>query len=270
MIKGTKSGIILVLDPDIPFDELQEEIAKKFFSAKDFLGSSHMGLSIKGRVLSKEEEDIVLDIIGKNCNVKIVCIVDADDELDKVFSRYVSLSDEYLLERRKKELDEKEEYFQQLSLKQQEEMENQVKLLKEMQDQLGSGTAKIFKGNLRSGQTINCETSVIILGDVKPGASVTSTGSIIVMGSLHGSAFAGSTGDINAFVMAMSLDPLQVRIGELIAISPDAVKGKKLKIRRGIRKEPNVREPEVAFVQNGHIVKMVYGASFLRSNMFIS
>ncbi len=268
-IKGTKSGIILDLNPDIPFDELRVEIVEKFVSAREFLGSNQMGLTIKGRKLSEAEEEAVLKIISDNSDIKIVCIVTADDKLDEIFSRYISQSDETALEKRKKELDEKEEYYEQITAKQQEELENQAKLLKEMQDQLGSSAAQIYKGNLRSGQAINCESSVIVLGDVKPGASITTYGSVFVLGSLRGSAFAGASGDKSAFVMALDLNPLQVRIADSIAISPDTEKEPKLLLRRS-KKKVDLPEPEVACIEGGHIVKKLYGRTFLRTNAFIS
>ena len=121
----------------------------------------------------------------------------------------------------------------------------------------------IYKGNLRSGQDISCEQNVVILGDVKPGANVVSYGSIFILGELRGNAFAGAGGDRNAVIMSLKLDPLQVRIADAIAISQDADKGPKLRIRK---KKPgaSVDEPEVAYICDGHIVKTSYGPGFLR------
>ena len=63
--------------------------------------------------------------------------------------------------------------------------------------------------------------------------------------------------------MALNLNPLQVRIADSIAISPESEKSAKLKLGR---KKPTTveNEPEVAYIENGHIVKSVYGSSFLR------
>ena len=47
-------------------------------------------------------------------------------------------------------------------------------------------TGQFFKGNLRSGQVLDVETSIIILGDVKAGAKVVSKGNVIILGSLKG------------------------------------------------------------------------------------
>ena len=38
VIKGTKSGIILVLDDQLPYEQLKEAVADKFHSSDEFLG----------------------------------------------------------------------------------------------------------------------------------------------------------------------------------------------------------------------------------------
>ena len=44
VIKGTKSGIIVVLDKKMPFDELLECVAKKFSESSDFLGNTQVAV----------------------------------------------------------------------------------------------------------------------------------------------------------------------------------------------------------------------------------
>ncbi|SDA64434.1 septum site-determining protein MinC [Butyrivibrio sp. INlla18] len=232
-IKGTKSGIILVLDGDAPFESLKDEIAIKFQEASGFLGSSNMGLIVRGRKLSESEERQVIDIINDNSSLKIVCIIDEEADIEKRFASAVSNATE-----------EVEPNIEQAVLS-------------------NNNNALIYKGNLRSGQDISCEQNVVILGDVKPGANVVSYGSIFILGELRGNAFAGAGGDRNAVIMSLKLDPLQVRIADAIAISQDADKGPKLRIRK---KKPgtSVDEPEVAYICDGHIVKTSYGPGFLR------
>ena len=58
-IKGTRSGIILVLDPEIDFSTLITEVGERFKEASSFLGKNKMGLIIRGRKLSETEEDEV-------------------------------------------------------------------------------------------------------------------------------------------------------------------------------------------------------------------
>jgi septum site-determining protein MinC len=94
---------------------------------------------------------------------------------------------------------------------------------------------------LRSGQVLESETSIIVIGDVNPGARIVSKGNIIVLGNLKGTAFAGATGNTNSFVMALEMSPVQIRIADTIARSPDKPVKDKLK------------ETKIAFLENGNI-----------------
>lgn len=77
------------------------------------------------------------------------------------------------------------------------------------------------KTTMRSGQDITYNGSVVVFGDVNPGAEITATGNIIVYGTLRGIAHAGCEGDKEAIVYAKKLHPIQLRIADLIAISPE-------------------------------------------------
>lgn len=241
-IKGTKSGIILVLDESVPFEVLKGEIAEKFQEASSFLGKHKMGLIIRGKNLSESEQEEVVSIIVNNSDLSITCIIDEQSTTERLFN----------IEKEEKALEEKSA-----------SLESQEEAISAAVASAYDNTALIYTGNLRSGQDISCEQSVILLGDVKPGGSVTSYGSIFILGELRGNAFAGAGGDREAIVMALKLDPLQVRIADAIAISPDAEKGPKIRFKK--KKLVNSEnEPEVAYIDNGHIVKTSYGASFLR------
>lgn len=240
-IKGTKSGIILVLDPNESFDNLKNEIATKFAEAADFLGKNNMGLIIRGRNLTDEEQSEVTSLIEHNSHLKISCIINEESDMEKLFAKAVNQN----TDKQQKDEDEGDD-LQTPDL----------------------NLAKIFPGNLRSGQDISCEESVVILGDVKPGANVISYGSIFILGELRGNAFAGAGGNRNAVVMALKLDPLQVRIADAIAIHPDAEKGTKLRLKRR-KLSDNENEPEIAYIEGEHIVKSLYGPSFLRKFKFI-
>ena len=47
-IKGTKSGIILVLDPDMDYEELKEAIKEKFITSQKFFGDAMIALTFEG------------------------------------------------------------------------------------------------------------------------------------------------------------------------------------------------------------------------------
>ncbi len=235
-IKGTKSGIILVLDPSISFDSLSDSIAEKFKENASFLGKNNCGLVIRGRSLSDQETKEVVELIQDNSDLTIGCVLDEESVYENGFKKAMG-----------REESKPEEVF--------------TEKVPSLPDE---DTALIYKGNLRSGQDISSEKSIIVLGDVKPGATVTSYGNIFILGELRGNAFAGAQGDKNAVIMALELNPIQVRIADAIAISPDADKGARIKVRKKRILASNDNEPEVAYIENGHIVKTGYGPSFLR------
>lgn len=200
VIKGNKSGIRLVLEPNLPFDELQKEVEQKFEKSADFLGNAQVALSFEGRELSEEEEAMLLQSIAEHSKLDVVCVIDNDKK--------------------------REEYFAQS--------------LNERLMQINSNSGQFFKGNLRSGQVMEFETSIIILGDINAGAQVVSTGNVIILGTLNGIVFAGASGNENSFIVAMKMNPVQLRIGDVIARSSDE------------KSEPP-KEPQIAYVEDGRI-----------------
>ena len=102
-----------------------------------------------------------------------------------------------------------------------------------------ASTGQFYKGHLRSGQVLEFEQSVIVIGDVNPGASIISKGNIIILGSLRGTAFAGAAGKKNAFIVAMDMQPMQLRIADVFARASD--KGKE------------AAAPRIAFVEDENI-----------------
>ncbi|GAA4653439.1 septum site-determining protein MinC [Anaerocolumna aminovalerica] len=201
IIKGNKYGIVVVLDAFMKFDELKEKIAEKFRDSSKFFSKAQMAISFEGRALSNEEQRTILDIIAEETELHVVCVVENDPQKEEVF---------------KKALDEK--------------------LM-----ELSNTTGQFYKGNLRSGQVLESETSIIVIGDVNPGARIVSKGNIIVLGSLKGTVFAGATGNSNSFVVALDMNPVQIRIADTIARSPD----KPIKEAK--------KEAKIAFFEDGNI-----------------
>lgn len=87
MIKGNKSGIILVLDAEMDFAELTKEIAKKFKNSAKFLGNAQMALTFEGRELTNAEQKEILDVIEENSDLKIICIVDTNEKNEENFKK---------------------------------------------------------------------------------------------------------------------------------------------------------------------------------------
>lgn len=99
----------------------------------------------------------------------------------------------------------------------------------------------IVQKHLRSGQKVEHNGDVLVLGDVNKDAQVIATGNIIVMGKLRGIAIAGALGDEKAVVVALEMEPQQIRIGKKVAIMNEEE-----------RKSPGY--PEVAKIEDGSII----------------
>jgi len=79
----------------------------------------------------------------------------------------------------------------------------------------------LIQRTLRSGQTVHYRGHVVILGDVNPGAEIGASGNVVVVGALRGMVHAGMEGDQSAFVLALSLQPIQLRVADHITRPPD-------------------------------------------------
>ena len=79
----------------------------------------------------------------------------------------------------------------------------------------------LHKGTVRSGERISSNGNLFIVGDVNPGAIVSAKKNIYVWGKLLGIASAGKSGNKNASIASLYLNPLQLRISDVIAIGPE-------------------------------------------------
>jgi septum site-determining protein MinC len=101
--------------------------------------------------------------------------------------------------------------------------------------------AKYLRATVRSGTVIETPGHLVIIGDVNAGAELRAGGDIIVFGTLRGVAHAGYGGELASSIFAINLRPTQLRIGSLIARSPDG------------GQPPLSKFPERAVVEDGEI-----------------
>jgi septum site-determining protein MinC len=74
---------------------------------------------------------------------------------------------------------------------------------------------------VRSGGEIRHPGTVIILGDINPGGMVIADGDILVWGRLRGVAHAGAGGNRECLIMALQMEPTQLRIADAVARAPE-------------------------------------------------
>ncbi len=204
MFKGTKNGINILLEPSIAFSELKTLFEKKVEESSKFFEGVKTSIAFLGRELSCEEEGILLNILSEKTTMTITFIRDEkQQETAQMIPGGIVLPE-----------DIKQHYI-----------------------------TKYHKGSVRSGQCLSFEGSVVVIGDVNPGGEIKASGNIIVLGQLKGVAHAGCKGMTEAFVAALYMVPVQLRIADIITRFPEENK-----------KGP--KPAEFAYVQEGQIYVM--------------
>jgi septum site-determining protein MinC len=74
---------------------------------------------------------------------------------------------------------------------------------------------------VRSGVEIRHPGTVIILGDINPSGIVIADGDILIWGRLRGVAHAGASGNRESLIMALQMEPTQLRIADAVARAPE-------------------------------------------------
>ena len=172
VIKSNKSGMTVILAPEVPFEELLRDIAGKFEDSAKFWGSVQMVLTLTGRPLTPQQEFEIVNVIMEHSQIEILCLVDLDSNRTR---RCEKALNEKLME-------------------------------------LSSTTGQFYKGCLRKGESLESEASIIVIGNVEQGARVTAKGNVIVLGELRGTVFAGAAGNEDAVVVALTMAPYQLKI----------------------------------------------------------
>lgn len=177
IIKSFPNGIVLHLSEAGTFEEILQETAIRFRESRDFFKDAKMALSIKGRKLTEEEENTLLNIISENSDIHILCLVSDDEDTDRMFIKAISETD-----------------FS--------------------EDGNGNSAGQFYKGTLKNGEVLETEYSIVILGDVYPGSAIISARDIIVLGGLYGEAYAGGNGSDGHYVAALEMSPEKLKIGD--------------------------------------------------------
>ena len=244
IIKGNKYGFQIVLNPDLSFEDLLQEVTFKFRESNGFFDRNRpMAVSFDGREITEEEQNALVDAITENSDLRIGYLIDGAKNVEKTFARVVKERGPARTHAFKPEVTVEEETVPEEPLPGVQEMFHS--------EQPTEKNGQFYRGTLRSGQSIEVDGSIVILGDINPGAQVKAGGNVVVLGSLKGIITAGYPSDQSALVAALAMDPMQIKIGEIIARAPDQkATGKKKRFRR---KKEEPMEPKIAFVENNSI-----------------
>lgn len=218
IIKGNRYGISIVLDKEMAFADLLKELTDKLEKAEQFFDSDkQLAVTFEGRTLSNEEMDQVLSVIKQNSKLNIQYVMEENTDLETTF--YDIIQEAKSSERQMTESPISDAESEPLELIEEESLRNsEVRQETHLPE---DNTGLFYRGTLRSGQTLETKESLVIIGDVNPGATVIAGGNIVIIGTLKGSVTAGCNGNTNSFVMALSMEPIQIQIADVIARSSD-------------------------------------------------
>jgi septum site-determining protein MinC len=182
-IKGTKNGLLIILDPNHDYEDIKKTLLRKMESARGFFkgakftltqGQQEIPANQKYELESICQQYGLIPNTGKAASIKTNNITEIDTGVTKPRRKITSVS---------------------------------------AQSDIGEA-ALLVRRSLRSGQRITHESHIIVLGDIHPGAEVISGGNVLVIGSCRGMVHAGAGGNASAKVIARRLEPTSLTIAE--------------------------------------------------------
>lgn len=180
-IKGTRGGLLILLDASKDFNELKNNLINKFTTAKGFFKGAPFAL-VPTSPLSLQETAELKSICEKHGLVpssNIAMPIKRTKKVHKIASTEPSLAQE----------------------------NNEQTLLRE--------------GTLRNGHELVYDGNVMFLGDIHLGATIKASGNILIMGTLKGKAHAGIKGKKDAVIVAYKFEPQLISIAGIVACSPN-------------------------------------------------
>lgn len=211
--KGTVDSLTMILQEEDEFDFILKEIENKINDAGKFFKDAILDVKYRGKNLTNYQEKKIFDLLSQKSGAKINSI--KKEEVKPVKKKEVAKTTENSAKEHMKQ-QMKNFYFTGLE----------------------EGMSKFYRGTVRSGHKIDFEGNVVVIGDVNPGGEIRATGNIVVIGALRGTVHAGADGNKDAVIVALTLNPTQLRIADIITRPPDG-EGKSMEII-----------PEMAFVKD--------------------
>ena len=171
-IKSFPNGLKLILNPDMPFENLYVAFAQRLIESDRFLGDAKLVITFEGRSLSDLEERALVEAFSEYTHVTVLCIMDRNEKKNEVFIQAAN------------------------AFSPSGNIEN----------------TSVYKGTLHAGQNLETEGSIVVLGDVNPGASVSAVGSVVILGTVYGDISAGLKGDEGAFAVALDIKSESIEV----------------------------------------------------------
>lgn len=191
-IKGTREGLVILLDTNREFEDLKSYLKRKMESSRGFFRGARF--TVYGHAISGYQR-IELENICRQYG-----LIPSPD-IHWPPNNYKS--------NRKGAV-------------------GQVSQVASMMTDCTGEPARLVRGILRSGQEIRHRGHVVILGSIHPGAQVIADGNIVIMGACLGTVHAGATGDSKATITALKLNPTRLCIAGITADPAEIPTGENL------------------------------------------
>ncbi len=226
IFKGRKNGIDVWLDENTEYDKLKADLTQKSSEARKFFKDAKTAVGFTGYTLTDEQKEELLAVLMLESQLEAHAS-EAENDKETRNTADGALKD----------------------------IDGQTGRL--FSKPIGVGfeqNAYFHTGSLRSGQSLRYAGSVVILGDANPGSEIIAEGNVIVLGTLKGMVHAGSGGDTSRYVAALTLQPIQLRIGDIITYIPNDKSDEK-RSRRAIFKKERKKKPtpSCAYINEGQI-----------------
>lgn len=210
VLKSGKNYITLVLDPELAFPDLLQEIVTKFLESEKFFSKAPIAIAFEGRTLSQKEQLQIMDAIACYTSVKVITIIEQNR------------MNEYMAN----------EALQKMVFAQEVEL-----------DQISDESICTYVPcDIDSGSCISSGNTIVVMGSVAAGAMISSGESIIILGNLYGTAIAGKEVADHAKILVVGeFNPENYKIGNLLG---DLPKKKKF----GLNKRSRKMCPTVAYI----------------------
>ena len=221
-VKGGVSGLQVVIPAAGPWTERVEQLHAHLKEAASFWKGARTTLDLGERTVDVDELKALVDLLRGSYGLQHISLV-AEEEARRDLAREVGVDP-----------------VDRAALADMRRAPASPVAEGDTVPVLPGANAMVVRQTVRSGQRIHFPGHLVIFGDVNAGAEIFAGGDIMVFGTFRGIAHAGYPDSTDARIGAVQLRPMQLRIGPVIARSPDA----------GV---PPAQYPEVARVEQGEI-----------------
>jgi septum site-determining protein MinC len=243
-IRATQHGVSIVCDPHASFADLAAAIRARLQSHAQFYKNAEIKLNLGDRGVNPQDLEPIRTMLETEFQLRLSSIVCSQEALLHQVERALGCPVELLSGDPARGVDGARS----------DPAEGWTSAEPALRTGGETEETVIVRQTCRSGMTVSSPGSIVVLGNVNPGADVIAERDIIVMGVLRGNAHAGASGDTSAVVIALALEPKQLRIADHLGLPPSA--------EGPISRPQQPVSPEVAYIEGNQIVIEPYTGRF--------